>query len=451
MCSSDLAPIAGMPDAPGEARALASSGASLFVGGRFSALGGQPRRDLVAVRISTGEVLPWAPDATRLGCEFIFGQQFCHDSNLTALAADASNVYIAMRFFASIGYLVEVRALARATGALVWANDLNGTVNALAVADTVLYVGGHSDTPGRNVIPLRIANGAEIPWGAPVDGETFALQVTPQGLAVGGQFTSLGGQPRNNLAMLDFATGLATGWNPGADAPVRSLAFAGNTLFCGGDFANLGGQPRSRLASVALDTGTPDAWNPCANATVRSLVFDQGVLFAGGDFTTIGGQPRSSLAAVNPATGSVLPLDAGIGSGQRVNSVASAGGHVFAAGTQTTASAEPTLGLTVVTAPDPTLDVDGPGTRGDRPALLVTPQPARGAAQVRLRLPRAADAELGVYDLAGRRIELLSPRALRPAGEHTFELAPRRLEPGLYLVRASTTDGNVTAKLVVLP
>jgi len=443
--------VPGAPEVPGEARALAMSGSNLLVGGRFASYGGVRRSDLIAVRASTGEVLPWAPDATRDGAEFVFGSVVIHPSSITSMSVDDARVYVGLSIYVpTVGAASIVYAFSRATGAKQWEYIACCQVNALAVHDSSLFIGGDFDSPSRAVIAVRTTTGAEIPWGVAVDAKARALQVTPAGLAVGGEFTSLGGQPRNDLAMLDLGTGLATSWDPQPNGPVWSLALAGNTLFCGGDFTAIGGQSRSRLAALALDTGTPDAWNPGANSTVRTLDFEQGVLLAGGGFTTIGGQPRTSLAAVNPSSGAVLPLDAGIGPGHSVLSVTMAGGRVFASGSQTTASAEPTLGLTVVVGPDPLLGVDGPGARAGRPVLLVTPQPARSAAQIRLRLPRAVNAELGVYDLAGRRIMLLSPRAARAAGEHAFELATRRLPSGLYLVRASTTDGDATAKLVVL-
>src|SRR5262249_23483086 len=257
--------------------------------------------------------------------------------------------------------------------------------------------------------------------------------------------------PRSNLAMLDYATGLATSWDPEADGAVWSLAVAGNTLFCGGDFATIAGAPRSRIASLALGSGVADAWNPGADATVRALAFEQGILFAGGDFTAIGGQPRTSLAALNPASASVLPLDGGIGPGHTVHAITRAAGRTFAAGSQTTASAEPTVGLTAVVGPDPVLGVGGPAPGSGLTALRIEPRPARTVANVRLQLPRDTDVEIGLYDLAGRRVAVLAPKRQRAAGEVSTSFETRRLSPGIYLVRARTTEGEIGGKLVVVP
>jgi hypothetical protein len=444
-------PLAGSPEAPGEARALATSGSSLLVGGRFATLGASRREDLLALQISTGELLPWAPPAARDGVEAIFGNVFVHPSNLTAIAVDAERVYVGQRFYEPVaGTAVGgLCAYSRATGAKLWERPAHRSVNALVVRDTVLYVGGEFFSPSRAVIAVSAATGAEIAWGVAVDGKAHALLPTPAGLVVGGEFTSLGGEPRTDLAMLDYVTGLATHWDPEPDGAVWALAAAGNTLFCGGDFTSIAGETRSRLAALALDTGAPDAWAPGANATVRALSFKQGVLLVGGGFTTIGGQPRTNLAAVNPANGRVLPLDAGVGLGHSVSSVVFAAGHVFASGSQTSAGSEPTHALTVVAGPDPLLGSDGPRT--GRATLRIEPQPARTVASVKLRLPRETDAEIGLYDLNGRRLAVLEPWGHRPAGEVTVALEARKLPPGIYLVRAITPEGDIAGKLVVVP
>ena len=438
------------PETPGSVRALVASGPNVLVGGGFSTLGGGRRGDLAAVRISTGEVLPWAPNATRLGCESVFGNIFCHYSNLTAVAVDADRVYAAMRSFESFDYLASVHAYSRTAGAELWARVFR-RVNALAVMDTVLFVGGAFDTPGRAVIPLHGVTGVEIAgWGVAVDATAYALQVTPAGLAVGGEFTSIGGQPRHDLAMLDLSTGLATAWAPEPDGPVRSFALAGSALFCGGDFSHVGSEARARLAALTLDTGAPLAWNPGADTTVRSLALHQGVLYAGGSFSTIGGQPRTRVATLDPSTGATLPLDAQILPGRDVFSVTPVAGRLFISGSQFSAGSEPTWGLTVVPAEDPLLGVEPGGLIG-RASLRVEPQPARTIARVSLTLPRATDVEVGLYDVSGRRLAVLAPRGHRPAGELTLSLEARRLRPGVYLVRASTAEGDITRKLVALP
>jgi hypothetical protein len=302
------------------------------------------------------------------------------------------------------------------------------------------------------LLALDARSGASVDWaGSTSGGAVLALCATPAGLAAGGTFASAGGQPRSNLALLDRASGLATDWDPGADGAVSAFALAGTTLYCGGDFNTIGGEPRARLAALSLATGGPEPWDPGANAGVRALAFQQGIVYAGGGFTTAGGQPRVCLAALHPATGAALPWDVAIELGHSVLAVSVAGGHVFAGGTQVSAGAEPTRGFGAFLAPEPLLDVRGSGPRRARGEIRVEPQPARTVAQVKLTLPRETEAEIGLYDLTGRRLAILEPWGHRPAGEVTIALEARKLQPGIYLVRAVTPEGDLAGKLVVVP
>ena len=69
---------------------------------------------------------------------------------------------------------------------------------------------------------------------------------------------------RNNIAALNATTGSATDWNPNAAGTVRALAVNGTTVYAGGEFTNIGGQPRNGIAAINA-AGSATAWNP--NAT----------------------------------------------------------------------------------------------------------------------------------------------------------------------------------------
>ena len=450
------APAMVAPQTPHETRALAVSGANVLFGGRYSTLAQDHRGDLVAVRISTGELLPWSPDATHDMVESVFGDLFYYSSQVDAIAVDAARVYVAASFhdpFAGVNRSM-VRAFSRASGSALWTVEPYGdVVRALAVVDTLVIAGGSFSPPSASggLMAIHAASGAAIAWGVPTSGgPVLSLLATPTGLAVGGAFTDAGGQPRAKLALLDPTTGLAAAWDPGADAGVWALALAGSTLYCGGDFSNAGGQPRARIAAIDLGTGAATAWNPGADGSVRALDFDQGIVYAAGAFTTIAGSPRVSLAACSPATGSALPWDAGLQSGHIVLSVAAGGGRVFAGGTQLVTGSEPTEGFSPIMGPDPLLDVPGRPGASARLALRVEPQPMRAGGRVRFQLPEAADVEVAVYDVAGRRVATLDPPRHRSAGEHTVALEPASLRPGAYLVRVSTRAGSVAARVVIL-
>jgi hypothetical protein len=72
------------------------------------------------------------------------------------------------------------------------------------------------------------------------------------------------------------------------------------------------------------------------------------------------------------------------------------------------------------------------------------------AGRVRFQLREAADVEVALFDIAGRRVATLDPPRHRDAGEYSIMLAPARLRPGAYLVRVSTRAENVAARVVIL-
>jgi hypothetical protein len=183
---------------------------------------------------------------------------------------------------------------------------------------------------------------------------------------------------------------------------------------------------------------------------VRSLVFDQGIVYAGGGFTSLAGTSRVCVAAVSPASGAALPWDAALQTGHTVMTVAAGGGHVFAGGTQVATGSEPTEGFSPVIGPDPLLDVPAEHGSGTRLALRVEPRPVRAVARIRFRLQHSTDVEIGVYDLAGRRVAVVDPRRHREAGEYSVPLEPAGLRPGLYLVRVSTREASAAERMIRL-
>ena len=56
-------------------------------------------------------------------------------------------------------------------------------------------------------------------------------------ILVGGRFTNIGGQLRNNIARLDATTGLADSSDPNADTLIRSIGLqVDGKILVGGDF-----------------------------------------------------------------------------------------------------------------------------------------------------------------------------------------------------------------------
>src|SRR6266478_5737074 len=108
-------------------------------------------------------------------------------------------------------------------------------------------------------------------------------------VVVGGNFTSIGGQMRNNIARLDATTGLADSFNPHADNGVFAIAVqADGKILAGGAFFSIGGQQRAHIARLDAITGLADSFDPNAGNEVLSIaVQGDGKILVGGGFTTL--------------------------------------------------------------------------------------------------------------------------------------------------------------------
>src|SRR5919107_777448 len=144
-------------------------------------------------------------------------------------------------------------------------------------------------------------------------------------LYIGGEFTRVRENPpgvagrsfaANSLAAIDVATGEAIStWNPnvtGGNAMIRALELSadGNKLFIGGNFTAVGGQPRQNLAAVDAASGTVEPFAPTVMASgqtpwVYALLANDSKLYVGGAFNIVEGRSRPRLAAFDLSTGAL--------------------------------------------------------------------------------------------------------------------------------------------------
>jgi hypothetical protein len=80
--------------------------------------------------------------------------------------------------------------------------------------------------------------------------------------------------------------------------------------------------------------------------------------------------------------------------------------------------------------------------------LSVTPNPTAGLAAVSFTLTSQQEADLAVYDIAGRRV-LEAAEGVMDQGQNSVTIDTSTLAPGMYFARLTTCDGSATAGMVV--
>ena len=317
--------------------AFAPKGDTVFVGGEFTAIGGQARRSLAAVDATTGAALPWTPSLT--------GDW--PGPHVSALILRGDGLFVGGWFKNASGLRrYNVVELSVQTAAPTdWASGANSQVVTLALSGEALYVGGTFTSVSEfkrrvNIAALDLTTGRVKDWIPNPDGlNVYALAVSGDRVYAGGDFTSVGGQPRSGIAALDTMTGAAMDWNPTADNAVEAIVVHGGTVYVGGGFGNIGGQARKFLAALDTTTGAATPWAPEANDYVLCLAAGGRELYAGGFFTWIGNHRRYYLAALDTATGAATEWDPGADS--FVDALAIGGDLVYAGGGFTTIGGQP--------------------------------------------------------------------------------------------------------------
>jgi hypothetical protein len=184
----------------------------------------------------------------------------------------------------------------------------DGTVWATAYAGNTLYVGGdftRATAGGKTVARSRLAaidatTGALLSWAPAVNGTVRAIAISGSAVYVGGNFSTVAGAKRDSLARVDAATGKVHAFSHSMSGMPYSLTVGHGRLYVGGNITAVDGTAYGRLAAFSLSSGALDAsWRPAADSTVESVVVSGERVYVGGKFGSVGGVSGTrKLAAV---------------------------------------------------------------------------------------------------------------------------------------------------------
>ena len=188
-----------------------------------------------------------------------------------------------------------------------WAPD--GPVHAIVHSGNTIYLGGSFTQVGQ---PSGPAVAFDYPAAAPqkpfpnLVGQVRAVEPDGSGgWYLGGLFTSVRGEPRNNLAHID-ANGALTPWNPDVNGEVDDIALTGGIVYVAGLFTSVGTATRNYVAAIDRITGVATPWDCSPNGPVTEIDTEGGAVYIGGTFTTVSGEAHQALAAVDRITAEPL-------------------------------------------------------------------------------------------------------------------------------------------------
>ena len=277
------------PGADGTVRALASDGATVWVGGVFSRIGTVTRARLAAVSATSG--------ALRTG--------FTASANAGVLALDvrAGKLYVGGDFTTLSG---RARSRAGAVDAVTGAVDagfvpsIDARVAAVRVSPTAstAYLGGSfarvngAARTGLAAVDLTTGSTRPATFAGSVS-PTLSVDVRSDGSEV---YAAQGGS--GNSAVAWRSAGGTRLWSQRADGDVQTVRYDGGDVFFG-FHDGFGGTTTTKLLAANATTGVLDRdFRPVFNGFwgIFTVAVADGYLVAGGEFTQVGGVRAGSWA-----------------------------------------------------------------------------------------------------------------------------------------------------------
>lgn len=447
----------------------------IYVGGKFSSLGGTLRNNLACLD-TLGNATSWNPSAggkvsaicRQVGISIHVGGEFpCMGSvekayvaefdlgnqtftswnpqvygNVLCFALSANNILYLGGTFDSIQGQARngLGAIDLNTGLVTPFNPgCNGMVRTIFLQGNKLYAGGFFTTVAgqtrKNIACVNVTDFSVTSWNPNANGTVNALTGINEKIIAGGYFTNIGGAVRNRMAVLDTMMGYADLlWDAPANDGIYSFDLEGNLLYAGGWFTSLDGNTRNNIACVDVSSSAVTGFNPNANDFIKSVYVSGSTVCMGGDFSSVYGQPRKKIALYDLGTGSVLSFDPGADS--ITNAFYLSGDTLYAGGEFITIDNEvhayfAALNTQYVASLQESLQDAGP---------KIYPTPTTGA--LNIDLPENSKYKIIVYSQLGQ-----EAAALEAEGQN-IRLDVSGFENGIYFIEITSGEKIYTQKFI---
>jgi len=275
------------------------SGSSVYIGGQFTNAGGNNANDHLTRWTGSAFVPPGSETTGPL------------NGTVSAVVVSGTEVYVGGSF-TNAGNVPGADYIARWNGTtwsglLSGTSGINGPVNTIVISGTDVLVGGFFSNAGGVTGANSIARWNGSTWNAvgptpSIAGTVTTIAISGTNVYVGGAFTNAGGVTgADYIARWNGTTwsGLLSGTS-GINGPVNTIAISGTEVYVGGNFTGAGGVTGANY--IARWNSANSTWNrlgaPNAiNNSVTTIAISGTEVYVGGDFTDAGGVPGANYIA----------------------------------------------------------------------------------------------------------------------------------------------------------
>jgi hypothetical protein len=341
------------PNVNGSIFSLALSDSTLYIGGVFTTVGGVTRNNLAAVDSVTGAlVTDFNPN--------IISPDPNSNSYIYSLVLSGSTLYIGGRF-TTVGGVTRnnLAAVDAITGSLitdfnpnvqnnfaVW-NGNGVEVKRMEIYGSTLYFFGKFNSVGgtrrMNMASINILTGELTSFDPNINNPNYDIPIDfidrlESNILISGDFTSINKIERNGLAGINMTTGEVTNFNPnigGGNISVNKIILSNNVIYVGGYFTTVGEQSRSNFAAINESTGLVTNLIKDTDNVIQDMVLAGSKIYLGGAFSSIGGQGCSRVGGINLLDNNVISFSPEIGGTDQVHALYASGNILYVGGSFT--------------------------------------------------------------------------------------------------------------------
>lgn len=224
------------PRANGRVYTVTCTSSMVYLGGKFSTLGGKPHNHLGAVGPVVGALQARWPATAN------------DQVRATELSPAHTRLIVGGLFTAISGHTqLHIAALSPATGArLSWANTTRYAIDDLTISNGQIFAGGPNHSGSVQAWTL----GGSQQWATFGNGNVQTLREINGVLYVGGHFSTWSGLTAHHLVAMNPANGAVLSWpvRPNSALGVWAVARRQGVLYVGGDFTKINGKLCQHLA-----------------------------------------------------------------------------------------------------------------------------------------------------------------------------------------------------------